>query len=54
MMASFKYGKPVMVKNNVAANYSGGDVVVIGSVPFVAHEDNPAWSGGALAADAFA
>jgi len=53
-MAIYKYGKPVMVKNNPGSSYSAGDVVVIGNVPFVAHEDNPAWSGNALTPDAFA
>lgn len=39
--AIFVSGKPVMQKYTPAASYSAGDVVVIGSVPFVAHEDNP-------------
>lgn len=40
-MASFKYGKPVMVAGTPGASYSAGDIVVQGNVPLVAHADNP-------------
>lgn len=41
MMAAYKYGKPVVVKGTPSAAYSAGDVIVQGSLPMVAHVDNP-------------
>jgi hypothetical protein len=42
VMASFVMGKPLMVKYGApGSSYNAGDVVVVGGIPFVAHEDNP-------------
>lgn len=47
--ASFKYGKPVMAKQVETGTHLAGDVIVIGSTPFVAHADVPSFTGGTLA-----
>ena len=43
-----KYGKPVMAKHVETGTHAVGDVVVIGSTPFVAHADVPQFTGGPL------
>jgi hypothetical protein len=44
----FKYGKPIMAKHVETGTHNAGDVVVIGSTPFVAHSDVPSYTGGTL------
>ena len=44
----FKGGQPVMAKHTETGTHSAGDVVVIGSTPFVAHIDVPQFVGGPL------
>ena len=51
-MASFVAGKPLMV-DYTGTGVSAGDVIVIGGMPCVAHEDIPAFTGG-LTKDALA
>lgn len=46
--AKLVYGKPVMVKRSTGTSWSAGDVIIDGAVPFVAHEDNPSFTGGTL------
>ena len=42
------YGKPIMAKHVESGTHLAGAVVVIGAVPFVAHCDIPAFTGGNL------
>src|SRR5438045_260125 len=46
--ANYVYGKPVMSKYTTVASYNAGDVIVLGGTPFVAHADNPPFTGGTL------
>ena len=46
--ATYKYGKPIMVKHVETGTHAAGDVVVIGSTPFVSHVDVPSFAGGPL------
>lgn len=47
-MTVFRVGRPIMMPYLPASSYSAGDVIVIGNQPFVAHLDNPPYSGGTL------
>lgn len=49
MEATFKQGNPLMVDHTPTSAISAGDVVVINSIPFVAHKDIAANEKGALA-----
>ncbi len=46
--ANFKSGKPIMAKHVETGTHSAGDVVVIGSTPFIAHVAVPSYTGGTL------
>ena len=50
MQAKFRHGNPLMVDYTPSGAVAAGDVVVIGSVPFVAHNAIAADKLGALAA----
>lgn len=47
VMASFVSGKPIMhTYDPGSGTFNAGDVIVIGNAPFVAHEDDPQFTGG--------
>ena len=46
--AVFWSGKPIMSKYTTATSYKVGDVIVIGSIPCVAHEAKPSYTGDTL------
>ena len=46
--AAFWSGKPVMARYTTTSGYKAGDVIVVGGLPCVAHEDKPAFTGDTL------
>lgn len=53
MQAKYLFGKPLMMDSTPGSSWAAGDVIVIGSAPFVAHVDNPAF-GSTVVKDALA
>jgi hypothetical protein len=45
MMAGYVRGKPIMQEHTPATAYNAGDVIIVGTLPCVAHEDNPPFTG---------